>query len=238
MRSLVVIPLYNERDTLADLIGELRLHYSGDVLVVDDGSTDGSAQTLDREQLGALRIARHPGGMHLGYGASLIEGFRQAAELGYDTVVTMDCDLQHEPGLVPEFLSGPLDCDILSGSRYLSSSPHDRGAPADHLRINRLITDRLNSLTGFGITDAFCGFKAYRVEALRKLRLDESGYGLPLQLWIQAKVFGLGVREIAVPRIYLDVKRSFGQELDDPELRLRYYEGVIQRELDRWNLKS
>jgi dolichol-phosphate mannosyltransferase len=94
----------------------------------------------------------------------------------------------------------------------------------------------LNQITDFGITDAFCGFKAYRVAALADLELEESGYSMPLQFWIQAKALGLRVTERAVSRIYDDPNRKFGGVLDDPERRLAYYLDTIRKERERWNL--
>ena len=82
---------------------------------------------------------------------------------------------------------------------------------------------------GFEITDAFCGFKAYRVESLVGIQLSENGYAMPLELWVQAACHELSVVEVAVPRIYLDENRSFGDSLDDPATRLNYYYDVMNR---------
>ena len=84
---------------------------------------------------------------------------------------------------------------------------------------------------GPGLTDAFCGFKAYRVASLRGLRLDVDGYDFPLQFWVQAVAHGLRVDEIPVPRIYVDPNRSFGTGLDDPARRLALYRATFSREL-------
>jgi len=91
-------------------------------------------------------------------------------------------------------------------------------------------------LTGFGITDSFCGFKSYKVSALARTKLTEAGYGMPLQFWVQAFALKMSVTEIPVARIYCHTDRSFGAVLDNPVERLRYYEGVIKREMERWNL--
>lgn len=235
MKTLVIVPLYNEVRTLSGVMTELRRHYRGDVLLVDDGSTDGSLETIDRSDP-ALSIIRH--GENRGYGSSLIDGFDFARERGYEVAITMDCDFQHEPRHVPELIEGSRDVDVLSGSRYLAESGRDQSAPEDRRKINRLITARINEITGFGITDAFCGFKAYRVGSLAGMKLDETGYGFPLQLWVQARALGLTVREIPVDRIYQNLDRTFGSGLDDPERRLRYYESVIEREKRRWKLTS
>ena len=234
-RSLVLVPVFNEEETIAAVLRELRTHYAGDILIVDDGSTDRSRAIIEDLQLPGLTFLPHS--QNSGYGAALISGFQFADRSGYEFVVTMDCDWQHEPSQVPEFIEGIKGCDVLSGSRYLLSCLNRDEPPADRLRINRRITDRINTLLGFHITDAFCGFKAYRVEALRRLSLDEPGYAFPLQFWVQCRAFGLRVQELAVARIYLHANRSFGAELDDPEQRVRYYESVIEKERERWGLK-
>jgi len=77
------------------------------------------------------------------------------------------------------------------------------------------------------LTDAFCGFKAYRVEALSRLHVTETGWGMPLQLWVQAARLNLRIKEVGVPRVYLDPHRAFGGVLDNPEERLAYYRRVI-----------
>jgi dolichol-phosphate mannosyltransferase len=120
------------------------------------------------------------------------------------------------------------DVDIVSGSRYLREFRQNQGpAPADRLQINQTITAELNDLLGLNLTDAFCGFKAYRREPLTRLRITETGWGMPLQLWVQAARLGLRVKEVGVPRLYLDPNRAFGGGMDDAEKRLTYYRRVI-----------
>jgi dolichol-phosphate mannosyltransferase len=89
----------------------------------------------------------------------------------------------------------------------------------------------LNRRLDLNLTDAFCGFKAYNVAALRHLDIDEAGYAMPLQVWVQAAAAGLKVIELPVPLIYLDEKRSFGGVLDDAATRLEYYHLVIDRSI-------
>jgi dolichol-phosphate mannosyltransferase len=148
----------------------------------------------------------------------------------------MDSDGQHRPDWIRQFLEELVLCDVVSGSRYLNDYSDNAEAPQDRRRINREITAVINSITNFALTDSFCGFKAYRVAALQRLSLQESGYSMPLQFWIQAKHFGLRVRELPVSRIYDDPNRRFGGQLDDPETRLRYYLETIQKEQERWQM--
>jgi dolichol-phosphate mannosyltransferase len=91
----------------------------------------------------------------------------------------------------------------------------------------------LSQTLGLQLTDSFCGFKAHRVTAMARLNLDEPGYALPLQFWVQCVHAGLRIREVPVRRIYLDKSRTFGGTLDDPAARLQHYLSVFVRELQR-----
>jgi dolichol-phosphate mannosyltransferase len=119
--------------------------------------------------------------------------------------------------------------DIVSGSRYLEVFAGDSQPPADRRRINWLITAELNQRLGLDLTDGFCGFKAYRVQALSRLNITEAGYAMPIELWVQAVAAELRIVEFPVPLIYLDESRSFGGELDDGETRLLHYHEVLER---------
>lgn len=231
-RFLTALPVFNEEAHLLEVLPEVR-RYSQDVLVVDDGSTDRTPHLL--AEMDGIEVIRH--WENQGYGGGLKTAFEYAISHGYEALVTIDCDGQHQPRLIPELVRAldPLDgppVDIVSGSRYLGAFDEDSAAPADRRRINQLVTAQLNRCFGLGLTDSFCGFKAYRVEALRKFDITELGYAMPLQLWIQAVRHGLQIVEYPVPRVYLDEKRSFGGSLDDAERRLAYYREVIRREMD------
>ena len=193
------------------------------ILVVNDGSTDGTADILARQP--GLEVITHP--VNRGYGAALISAFAYARRQAIDVLVTMDCDGQHEPSRIPVLLEAIHDADIVSGSRYLRDFHQDTLAPQDRRRINAEITAELNRRFGLNLTDAFCGFKAYRRDALERLHITETGWGMPLQLWVQAARLGLRIKEVGVPRLYLDPNRAFGGVLDDAEKRLAYYRQVI-----------
>ena len=226
---LVAIPVFNEFKYVDDVLRAVH-RYSDSILVVDDGSTDGTSDVLKKHTYIEV-ISRKT---NAGYGQSLTGAFNFAYYHKFDWVITIDCDHQHEPSYIPCFYSEieKDDADIISGSRYLrrinfGSAP----PPADRVAINRKITNILNQNLAIRITDAFCGFKAYRTRAIFELKLTEKGYGLPLQLWIQASQAGLRIREIPVPLIYHDPKRKFCGILEDPQKRLCYYTEIIEREL-------
>jgi dolichol-phosphate mannosyltransferase len=196
--------------------------------VVDDGSTDGTTELLARRD--DIHYLRHP--VNRGYGAALRSAFDYAIEHDYDVVVTIDCDGQHEPQRIPRFVAACQSVDIVSGSRYLKQFAGDSTPPSQRRWINQLVTAELKRRLDLKLTDAFCGFKAYRVSALRNLSLTEEGYAMPLELWVQVVHWGLKLIELPVPLIYLDEERSFGGALDDGLTRLRYYHDVLQRSID------
>ncbi len=237
-RMLTALPVYNEAAHIETVLGEVT-QYAGDLLVVDDGSADETSQILKAEQKlygrKTLRLARHT--KNRGYGAALRTAFEYALKHDYDVLVTIDCDGQHEPRLIPELANAiyPTDAeapfDIVSGSRYLKTFKTDSKPPADRRRINREITQILNCRLGLDLTDSFCGFKAYRVQSLTAFDITELGYAMPLQLWVQAVAAGLRITEFPVPLVYLEEERSFGGSLDDANRRMAYYEEVLDREL-------
>lgn len=228
MNILVAIPVFNEEAYLADVLREVR-RYADQILVVDDGSTDWTARILDGQP--SLFRIRHL--ENRGYGQSLIDAFSFAVRHGYDWLITMDCDRQHEPASIPAFVQAAArdNVDIISGSRYLSPEPGDSQPPPARREINRFITDLLNDTLRLNITDAFCGFKAYRVRSLKRLNITVPGYAMPLQFWVQVARIGLRVSEVPVKLIYHDPERCFGGLLDDPNVRLVHYLEVFAREL-------
>lgn len=228
-RSLVALPIYNERAYVEPVLDEVR-RYAQDILVVDDGSTDGSGEILVVQR--DIYLIRHR--ENWGYGAALRSAFSFAVAHHYDVLVTIDCDGQHEPRFIPEFIHAAQEADIVSGSRYLKKFPGDSTPPEDRRHINRLMTEELNRVLGLNLTDAFCGFKAYRVEALRRLQVRETGYAMPLEVWVQAARFGFRIVELAIPLVYLDEKRSFGGALDDAKTRLAMYRRVLEESVKRY----
>jgi len=226
LKSLTALPVFNEVQYVDEVLDQVK-QYSEHVLVVDDGSTDGTAEKLASRS--DVTVVCHE--ENQGYGAALRTAFQYASDNGFEIVVTIDCDGQHEPQRIPLFVQACQDVDIVSGSRYLKVFDGDSVPPATRRAINMQVAAEIQRRLGIRLTDAFCGFKAYRVSALNKLDLAENGYAMPLELWAQAAANKLDIIELPVPLIYLDESRSFGGVLDDAHTRLEYYHLVLDRSI-------
>ncbi|QGQ21436.1 glycosyltransferase family 2 protein [Gimesia benthica] len=233
-KALVALPVFNEERHVIEVLTEVR-KYAEAILVVDDGSSDRTPELL--KEVSGIEVLTHP--ENRGYGAALKSAFDYAIahQDEYDILVTIDCDGQHEPTLLPNLVQqmreqpadGPID--MLSGSRYLKQFDGASIPPEDRRQINVAVTRRINEQLGFDLTDAFCGLKAYRVEALAKFNVTDLGYAMPLQLWVQAAAHGMKIVEFPVPLVYLEEERSFGGSLDDAIKRKAYYDEVLDREM-------
>jgi dolichol-phosphate mannosyltransferase len=227
--TLIAIPVFNEFRYVNEVLNAVH-KYSNNILVVNDGSTDGTSEILEKHTY--LKTISHR--TNMGYGQSLIDAFSFAHLHKFDWLITIDCDHQHEPSYIPHFYSEieKNNADIISGSRYLRKiSSGTVQPPPDRIAINSKITGILNQRLALALTDSFCGFKAHRVNKIFKLNLTEKGYGFPLQLWIRASRAGLRIREIPVPLIYHDPKRNFSGTFEDQKIRFDYYISIIQQEL-------
>lgn len=233
MRFLTALPVYNEEKYLDEVLPQVA-SYAQDVLVVDDGSTDRTPEILGRHK--TIRTIRHP--QNRGYGAGLVTAFEATIKGGYDALITIDCDGQHEPHMIPEMIQRLIDTgvDIVSGSRYLEVSESTPPPPEDRRRINMTVLGWLGQELGLRMTDGFCGFKAYRARILSDFKIVDLGYAMPLEVWVQAVEHRMKIVEMAVPLIYLDETRSFGGSLDNSEFRLIHYRHVFDAALARSGL--
>ncbi len=225
-RPLVVCPVHNEGEAIAEFYRELRRCYPGDVLFVDDGSTDQSRKFLSKLQEDRTFLIRHP--RRLGYGGSLLAGFDFAREGGYEKIVTIDSDLQHLPHHIPVFLAGLDRYEVVLGSRYIKVK-YFLDIPRPRMVINRYIAGLFQVLFLSTISDPFCGLRGYRGSFLRKARLSEIGYGLSLEIIMEIIRTKTEFLEVPIEAIYLDYSRNFLDGLDRPRPRLLYYLEVIAR---------
>ncbi len=160
MRLLVVLPAFNESGRIGRVVGSVRAFGLDDVLVVDDGSRDSTAD--EARQAGAI-VASHV--VNLGYGCALQTGYRFALRNGYDAVLQLDADGQHDPASIPALLGGLAKADVVVGSRFLGSGSYR--PPLARLAGMRLFGAVATMLCGKRITDPTSGYQAISRAALR-----------------------------------------------------------------------
>jgi apolipoprotein N-acyltransferase len=200
-RTLVVLPTYNERDTVEEVVrGVLAAGPEVDVLVVDDGSPDGTGDlvaSLTREEP-RVRLLQRPG--KLGLASAYVEGFRRGLEEGYDLLVEMDADLSHDPTELPRLLEGARRFHLTIGSRYVPG-----GAVTDWSRARVALSRAGNLYTrlllGLPVTDATSGYRAFRRAVLERLLADgvaTDGYAFQIELAYRAWRAGFSVGEVPI----------------------------------------
>jgi dolichol-phosphate mannosyltransferase len=202
MNVLVVLPTYNEAENIDRVVRRIRKALAAaTVLVVDDGSPDGTADIAERigKELGNIEVLRRH--EKSGLGSAYRAGFRWGLERGFDVCVEMDADLQHEPEALPG-LVGPLTegHGLVIGSRYVQG-----GSIPDWTWHRRLLSRGGNIyaslLLGLGVTDSTAGFRAYSASVLESIDLDRiraEGYGFQIEMTYQAKRSGASVVEIPI----------------------------------------
>ena len=206
MRVLVVLPTYNEAENIGRVLEHVRraLPEAG-VLVVDDGSPDGTADIAERvgKELGAIEVLRRPG--KAGLGSAYRAGFAWGLEQGFEAMVEMDADFSHDPQALPALVA-PLqdDADLSVGSRYIPG-----GSIPTWAWHRRLLSEGGNryasALLGLHVTDSTSGFRAYRADILRRLDLDRiraDGYGFQIEMVYE--VLSHGGRVVEVPIRFVD----------------------------------
>ena len=231
--TLLIMPVFNEERKIQRVINQVLKFYNGDLLVVNDGSTDRTNEILEKYFMGEIEIAQHK--ENLGYGAALITGFNYAIENNYEIVITIDADGQHDPSYIPKFLDEiKKGYDIVSGTRYHPESPVRTIVLDNPKKINDEIVKFLNEKLGISLTDAFCGFKAYRVNKLSELKLTVTDYAFPLQVWVQAVMKGFRIKEIPVPLIYPNPRKDYDKILGSVEDTITYFKKIIADEIEKY----
>jgi dolichol-phosphate mannosyltransferase len=202
MRVLVVLPTYNESENIERVLRRVRGALDGaTVLVVDDGSPDGTAdlaETIGKE-LGGVEVMRRE--QKSGLGSAYRAGFRWGLDHGFDACVEMDADLQHEPEALPGLVA-PLaqGHEVVIGSRYVPG-----GSIPDWTWHRRLLSRGGNlyasALLGLGVSDSTAGFRAYSASVLRRIDLDRiraEGYGFQIEMTYQARRSGASLVEVPI----------------------------------------
>ena len=199
-KSVVIIPTFNEIANIEKMLGTLdRLHPSLNVLIIDDGSPDGTAAVIKQFQSkkANLHLIERQG--KLGLGTAYIRGFRWALEYQYEAVITMDCDFSHEPEAIPAFLEKLETNDLAVGSRYIGGI-RIMNWPMQRLLLSFFASIYARIITGIPFSDSTGGFNAYSRKALSSLNLDKVfSIGYAFQIELKYKVWSLGLPCVEVP---------------------------------------
>lgn len=205
MRTLVVVPTYNERSTIEELLRRTRrADGSAHILVVDDGSPDGTADIAEAvgADLGGVTVMRRQ--RKSGLGDAYRAGFRWGLEQGFEAMVEMDADLSHDPSVIPVLIGLLRDHDLAVGSRYVPGGSVPRWGV--HRRLISWAGNRYSALLlGLTVRDLTSGFRAYRSEILEKIDLESvwaDGYGFQIEM--AYLVHSAGGRTVETPIRFVD----------------------------------
>jgi dolichol-phosphate mannosyltransferase len=204
-RVLVVIPTYNEAENIGRLLPVvLRQAETIEVLVVDDGSPDGTA-TLVREMMKAEpRIHLLERQTKMGLGSAYVAGFKFALASSYDLIFEMDADFSHSPQEIPHFLEKSAEYDLVIGSRY-TNGVRVLNWPIRRLMLSYGANVYTRLMTGLPVYDATGGFKCYRRVVLEAIDLDRiKSNGYAFQIEMSYKAWKKGFRITEIPIIFLD----------------------------------
>ncbi|MBD3260476.1 MAG: glycosyltransferase [Candidatus Altiarchaeales archaeon] len=220
MSSLVIIPTYNERENLRDLVERILSAAESDVFIVDDQSPDGTGDVADELSAEHTRVnVMHRFG-EKGRGASVRDGFKYALKYGYDFVLEMDADGSHQPKHLPRLLQMLKQYDVVVGSRYVT------GGRVEYKKFMRKIASRFSNyfirvVMGIPVNDVTCDFRGYRRQVLREVDLDSienRGFLFGVELLYLCFKAGASIRE--TPIVFLD--RIRGEPKTDLGVVLNY----------------
>ncbi len=234
MRNLVLIPTYNERENVSAMIDKVfSLATPFDILIIDDGSPDGTAGIVRSRQ------GDYPERLHLlersgkqGLGTAYMAGFRWGLERGYDHIVEMDCDFSHNPDDLPRLIqAAEAGADVVVGSRYVQGV-NVVNWPMSRLLMSYCASIYVRTVTGMPVHDATAGFVCYSRRVLETIDLDRvemKGYGFQIEMKYTAWKLGFKIREVSI--IFID--RVLGQSKMSSSIFGEAFFGVMKLRLRR-----
>lgn len=236
MKSVVIIPTYNEKENIEQIIRAVFGFPQGfHILVIDDGSPDGTAaivKGLQNEFEGRLHIIERSG--KLGLGTAYITGFKWAVGQKYDYIFEMDADFSHDPNDLPRLLSACTDegYDVAIGSRYISGV-NVVNWPMGRVLMSYFASKYVHFVTGLPIHDTTAGFKCYRREVLETMELDKihfKGYAFQIEMKFTAYKCGFKIKEVPV----IFVNRRLGTSKMSGGIFSEAFFGVIRLKISSW----
>lgn len=234
MRNLVLIPTYNERENVSAMVDKVfSLPVEFDILVIDDGSPDGTADIVRERQ------KDYPDRLHLlcrkgklGLGTAYLAGFRWGLERDYDYIIEMDCDFSHNPDDLPRLVAAAEEgADVVVGSRYVQGV-NVVNWPMSRLLMSYCASIYVRTVTGMPVHDATAGFVCYSRRVLETMDLDRvemKGYGFQIEMKYSAWKLGFKIREVSI--IFID--RVLGQSKMSSSIFGEAFFGVMKLRLRR-----
>ncbi|MGQ0539600.1 MAG: polyprenol monophosphomannose synthase [Gemmatimonadaceae bacterium] len=205
-RALVIVPTYNERENIERLVDAvLSQNPCIDVLVIDDGSPDGTGGLVDDIAAGTPRVHVLHRASKLGLGTAYVAGFKWALQRSYDYVFEMDADFSHDPAHLPEFLESVREADLVLGSRYRDGRVTVVNWPVGRLLLSYFANVYARVVTGLPLFDATGGFKCFRRTVLEAIDLDDvrsNGYAFQIEMSFRA--WKRGFRIVEIPIVFVD----------------------------------
>ncbi len=232
MRNLVLIPTYNERENVSAMVDKVfSLPVEFDILVIDDGSPDGTADIVRERQ------KDYPDRLHLlcresklGLGTAYLAGFRWGLERDYDYIIEMDCDFSHNPDDLPRLVAAAVEgADVVVGSRYVQGV-NVVNWPMSRLLMSYCASIYVRTVTGMPVHDATAGFVCYSRRVLETMDLDKvemKGYGFQIEMKYSAWKLGFKIREVSI--IFID--RVLGQSKMSSSIFGEAFFGVMKLSL-------
>ncbi len=234
--NLVIIPTYNEKENIASMLeAVISLPIPFDVLIVDDGSPDGTAEIVKDFQ------SRFPERIHLlerkgkqGLGTAYIAGFKYALEKEYQYIFEMDCDFSHNPEDLTRLLDAcKVHADVSVGSRYVNHLVNVVNWPMGRVLLSYFASMYVRIITGMKIMDTTAGFVCYRREVLQTMELDKIKFkGYAFQIEMKFTALKCGFNMVEIPIIFTD--RSKGESKMSKGIVKEAFLGVLQLKISSW----
>jgi dolichol-phosphate mannosyltransferase len=209
LKTLVIIPTYNELDNIRKLIPEiLNMHPDFNILIVDDGSPDGTGNYVKELASADERIKILERGKKLGLGTAYVAGFKYMLKNGYDLAIQMDADFSHDPKELKNLVDMAEGSDLIIGSRYITGV-NVVNWPLRRLLLSYFANIYSRTITGIPVKDCTGGFKCFRRHVLESINLDKiKSNGYSFQIEMNYKAWKNGFKLMEIPIIFVD--RVFG----------------------------
>jgi len=230
LKTLIIIPTYNEVDNLRPLLEEIITQApESHILIIDDNSVDGTGKLADEIQTEMSQVHVIHRASKLGLGTAYIAGFKYALAHGYDAVFEMDADFSHNPRYLPAFLQALEQADLVIGSRYVPG-----GNTPDWSPLRRLISSSGNIfariLLGIPVRDCTAGFRCYRTLVLHNVDLDTvQSEGYAFQVELTYRTLKQGFRIVEIPIVFID--RRIGKSKMSHKIIIEAFTYVLQTRL-------